>query len=305
MERTGSLRLDLFDAYGAPLGEKVDIFLHHQTLSEIVAVRNVMAGRSIVIKNLLGTPQGLYRLFIDPPSFLPVSIFVNVSGGPNSTDRAIPFIVDPEKVVDVAFPDWSEIPFAHDLLEASRNVAGYSGFSGESLYNEIDRIRKAGLLNIVAKCRRTPLESGGVVLDYVRELRELRGDRFFAVVPQQLREHVKNSSLSGLFGEVDGSLHHPPDGFSLAGSYKTPDLYGNLQLTFFASGDNWLADIDIDDAAGIEHVFQVVRNAVTGKPTHPYYIHDILLRYQEIDPGYKFIFYKPASARPAAAAQKV
>jgi hypothetical protein len=66
-----------------------------------------------------------------------------------------------------------------------------------------------------------------------------------------------------------------------------------------------MADIDIDDAAGVEHVFQVVRNSITGKPTHPYYIHDILLRHQEIDPGYKFLFHKPASARPASAAQKV
>ena len=65
-----------------------------------------------------------------------------------------------------------------------------------------------------------------------------------------------------------------------------------------------MADIDIDDASGIEHVFQVLRNAITGKPTHPYYIHDILVRFQEIDPGYKFIFTVPTAVRPAAAGQK-
>jgi hypothetical protein len=212
--------------------------------------------------------------------------------------------VDPDKVVSVDFPGWDRIPFAQRLLEASTNVLGYAGLRGEALYNQFDSIRRAGLLNIIAKCRRTPLESGGVVFDHIREIRELRGDRFFAVVPKELRENVKNSSLSGLFEEVNGSLHRPPDGYSLAGSYKTPDRYGNLQLTFFASGENWIADIDIDDASGVEHVFQVLRNRITGQPTHPYYIHDILVRYQEIDPGYKFVFTVAKAARTASIAQK-
>jgi hypothetical protein len=305
MQRSGSLRLELFDAYGDPLAERVDIFLHHQTLTETVPVRNIVAGKSILIRNLLGAPQGLYRLYIDPPSYLPVSIFVNIAAGPKPTERALPFIVDPEKVVDVDFPQWDEVRYAHALLEASTNVEGFANKSGEFLYGELDRVRKAGLLNILAKCRRTPFESGGVVLDFVKELRELRGDRFFAVVTKELRENVKNSTLSGLFSEASALLHRPPDGYSVAGSYKTPDRYGNLQLTFFASGDNWLADIDIDDASGIEHVFQVVRNSVTGRPTNPYYIHDILVRYQEIDPGYRFVFHTAATRKRAAAGQKL
>lgn len=84
---------------------------------------------------------------------------------------------------------------------------------------------------------------------------------------------------------MDGSLHHPPAGFDRAGSFKTEDRYGNLQITFFVRGDEWLADIDIDDAAGLEHVFQVVHNAVTGRPTHPYDIHEILIAWQQTDPG--------------------
>jgi hypothetical protein len=49
-----------------------------------------------------------------------------------------------------------------------------------------------------------------------------------------------------------------------------------------------VADIDIDDAAGIEHVFQVVKNKLSGNPTHPYNIHEILVGYQHNDPGYSF-----------------
>src|SRR4029450_2415891 len=44
-DRAGSLRLDLYDAYGEPLNEKIDIFLYHQTLSETVPVRNVLASK--------------------------------------------------------------------------------------------------------------------------------------------------------------------------------------------------------------------------------------------------------------------
>jgi hypothetical protein len=44
-----------------------------------------------------------------------------------------------------------------------------------------------------------------------------------------------------------------------------------------------LADIDIDEAGGLEHVFQVVRNKVSGKPTRPYNIHEILLGHQHLD----------------------
>jgi hypothetical protein len=105
-------------------------------------------------------------------------------------------------------------------------------------------------------------------------------------VPQELREETKNSALGGLFNGVSGSLHHPPAGFDLAGSFKTSDRYGNLQLTFFSEGSNWRADVDIDDAGGLEHVFQVARNRVSGQPTHPFDIHEILVVHQRLNPGY-------------------
>jgi len=86
---------------------------------------------------------------------------------------------------------------------------------------------------------------------------------------------------------VSPLLHHQPAGFTHAGSFKTQDHYGNLQLTFFTNGTDWVADIDIDNANGLEHVFQVLHNQLTGKPTHPYSIHDILVAYQKLDPAYE------------------
>ena len=298
-DNPGQLRLNLMDVYGQPLGEPVDIFLRHQVLTETVAARGVDASGLILVKDLRANPQGLYRIEVDPPSYFTMSAFVNI-GGSGVTDKAYTFAVDPKKVIRVDFPDYGDLGNARALLEASKNVLGFAGSAGKKLYEALDDIRRAGMLNIFAKSRRTPLEGQGTAIDYYRELKEVRGDRFFVGVPQEFREHVKNSAASGLFEAADETLHHPPDGFERAGSWKTLDRYGNLQLSFFANGNDWVCDVDIDDAAGLEHVFQVVRNAVTGQPTHPYNIHEILIGYQEIDPGYKLVVHQEAPATVAA-----
>lgn len=289
MSKTGRLQLELMDVYGKRLEERVDIILRHLEFSDVVALRNQSVRNRLVITGLHGTPRGAYRMLVDPPSYLPVAAVVNVSAS-GTTSRVFVFPVDPEKVIRVEFPAWSEIPFAQELLERSDQVLGFLGKKGEALYGALGDMRRAGLLNIVAKSRRTILPGGRRVLDYLGRILEVRGDRFFAAVPKELREDVKNSVPAGLFAPVSGALHRPPDGYSPAGSFKTADRYGNLQLTFFAKGaEDWVADIDIDDANGLEHAFQVLRNHITGRPTHPFDIQQILIKEQELDPGYRLI----------------
>ena len=282
------LSLEFRDVYGDLLKEKVDIILRHEVLSQVVKVSN-NASTKIEIKGLTGAPQGLYRIDIDPPSYQYVSQFINLKAS-GTTPLSLTFPIDPSKVKKVKFPAFgSTVGDLQRLLENSEKMLGFEGKKGKALYDGIDDIRRAGLLNIAAKTRATLLTNERTVLSYVQELRELRGDRFFATVPKELREETKNSVAEGLFHPADSSLHHPPTGFSHAGSFKTPDHYGNLQVTFFMNevGD-CVADIDIDDAAGIEHVFQVVKNKLSGNPTHPYNIHEILVGYQHNDPGYSF-----------------
>ena len=284
------LRLSLLDVNGKALGEVVDIDLRHQVLSERVMARGLDASKRIVINGLRGNPQGLYRLEIDPPAYLPVSQFVNVEAS-GFTDRTVIFPIDPKKVVGVKFPNHKDLDF-RDLLKNSNNVLGFEGIRGENLYRSLDDIRRAALLNIATKSRATPLSNGRNVLSYLQVLHELRGDRFFAAVPKELREETKNSVAADLFHKADSGLHHPPSGFTGftdAGSFKTNDSHGNLQLTFFMKGDQCLADIDIDDAGGIGHIFQVLRNALSNSATHPYNIRDILIFRQQLDPGYTFI----------------
>src|SRR5882762_132874 len=282
------LQLELLNVYGKFLGEKVDVILRHQVLSEVVKV-SVNATTKVNITGLRGAPQGLYRIDIDPPSYQYVSQFINMKAS-GITPLSVTFPIDPEKVTKVNFPTFAKL--AADLrtvLENSDKVFSFEGKTGKDLYDSLDDIRKAGLMNIGAKSGFTPLTNGRSVLSYIQKLNEIRGDRFFAVVPKELREETKNSVANGLFHPVDGILHHPPAGFAPAGSFKTPDHYGNLQLTFFMKGDDCVADIDIDDAAGLEHVFQVLRNKLSGQPTHPYNIHEILVAHQKLDPGYTFI----------------
>lgn len=282
-----TFRLEISDVYGKPISEKIDIMLRHRVLSDFKRISAVGA-KKIDIKGLSGAPQGLYQLDVHPPSYQSVSHFLNMkSSGITSMSLTLP--IDPAKVKNVNFPAFSTLESAvSGLLSASANVLAFENKKGKELYDALDPIRKAGMLNIVRKTAATGLGNGRSVLSYIQELKELRGDRFFAVVSKELREETKNSIDEGIFHEADQSLHHPPPGFSPAKSFKTSDRYGNLQLTFFVKGDDWVADIDIDDAGGIGHVFQVLRNKISGRPTHPYNIHEILVKFQQLDPGYTF-----------------
>lgn len=281
-----TLTLDLFDVHGKRLKGRTTVLLRNLRLDKVEIYRGLSASKRIRIDGLEGFPNGLYYVRVDPVSHLPVGCNVSLSSSGEERVR-LQFPVDPAKVTNVDFAAFGDLPpDAVRLLEASGAVLGFEGSSGNALYDALDDVRRAGFLNIVAKCGAVPLP-GGSVLSRVLELRELRGDRFFAVVPQALREDVRNSVLSGQFHPAPELLHRPPDGYTGAGSFKSDDRYGNLQLTFFAGPNDWVADIDIDDADGLEHVFQVVRNALTGRPTHPYDIHEILVLHQRLDPQYR------------------
>ncbi len=280
------LKLTLVDVYGNPLREKVDIILRNQVLSDVIKISRTVNGSL----HLAGIPLGRYRIEIYPPSYRYVSQFVNVTSS-GITPLEIKFPVDLKKITTITFPTYEQLSAElKTLLENSSRVKGFEDLTGIDLYKAIgkDDIKRAGMLNIVAKTQNTLLSNGKTVFSEITELRDIRGDRFFAIVPQQLRDDTKNSMADGTFDNAGALLHRPPDDYEHAGSFKTKDRYGNLQLTFFAGENDWVADIDIDDAAGIEHIFQVIGNALPGRDTNPYNIHQILVGYQHIDPGYSF-----------------
>jgi len=288
MADNARLQLELRDVYGKFLGEKVDIILRHKVLSEVKKASPTVTAK-VEIAGLEGAPQGRYQMEIDPPSYQYVSEFVNMKAS-GITSRSITFPIDPGKVVKVNFQAFAKLTEdLRILLDKSDKVLSFEGKKGKDLYDALDDIRKAGMLNIATKTNATTLGNGRSVLSYIEQLNEIRGDRFFCDVPKELRSETKNSAAEGLFRKVDGSLHTPPPGFQPAESFKTSEKYGNLQLTFFTNGEKFKADIDIDDAGGLEHVFQVLRNKLSGKPTHPYNIHEVLVAHQHLDPGYTFV----------------
>jgi hypothetical protein len=288
-ERQGQLRLSLVDVFDANIGGRVGVRLRHQVLSDSQVFNNLDASKRIKITNLFGAPQGLYRIEVDPQAYLPTSQFVNLKAS-DITDLKITFAVDPNKVTSVNFPEFATLPAdTQTLLANSDNILSFEGKSGEVLYDALDDLRRANVLNLTTKCAATPLSNGKTVLPSIQKIQEIRGDRFFAVVPKELREETKNSALDGLFTDAPEVLHTPPQGFSHVGSFKTKDKFGNLQLTYFMNGDDCVADIDIDPASGLEHLFQVIEHSITGNETHPYAVHEVLIEYQKLDPGYRFV----------------
>jgi hypothetical protein len=280
----GSLNLSVMDVYGETVGEPIDVFLQHQTLSEDPVCRGLAPAKVVSIGNLRQSPQGRYRIEVDAPSYVAVSRFINIpSSGPGELALTLP--VNKDRVVSVDFPAFAALSDDAKRLLGASTIGGQSGLP---LYESFDSLRRAGFLNLVAKAAHTRLPGNRTVISCLSSITEQRGDRLFALADDALHSEVVTSVTGGLFHRVDDALHEPPAGFMRVDSYKTLDRYGNLQLTFSRRDAQWSVDMDIDDAQGFEHIFQVVRNGITGQPTHPYNIHEILVAFQELDPGYRF-----------------
>jgi hypothetical protein len=287
MADNGRLELEFVDVDGSRLTETVDIHLRHRVLNEQRRVASHDASRPVAIVDLRTEPQGLYILQINPRSYWPVSRFVTIpSSGARRETVTLPIRPDRARAV---FPAYDELDDRmQGVLDRSREVRGHEGRAGSALYEALSDEARAGLLNIAKKSLATPFTNGADLLHHVTLL-DVVGDRCFVEVPPALIEQMPGFVDGDLFRSVDGALHKAPSGFVPAGSFKTLDAFGNLQLTFFQSGTQWRADVDIDDAAGLGHVFQVMRNHLTGSPTHPYNIHQILVVHQHLDPGYRLL----------------
>jgi hypothetical protein len=288
MAETGRLELDIVDVHGMRITEPVTISLRHRTLHEQRRADDVTASKTIAISGLRQEPQGLYILEVSAPSYRPVQRFVTIPASGSKRDRVtLPIRADRATPL---FPGFDELDDRlQGILTRSNNVRGHEGKTGRELYAALGDEAKAGLLNISKKSLATEFRNGGDLLPHL-VLIDILGDRCFVEVPRTLVDQMPQLVDGNSFQSVNGALHEPPAGFSPAGSFKTDDAFGNLQLTFFESGgERFRADVDIDDAAGLGHVFQVARNHVTGSPTHPYNIHQILMAHQHLDPGYRLV----------------
>lgn len=278
----GSIVVRARNAMRQPLDDEVDVFVvSAQTDATVVSIRSSRGDAAIRFERL--TDGQAYMVKVFPKRHRPVAQFITAG-----SDAAPPMVtlhcpLHPERVRAATFPEYAAVhPDLHRVLEAS-SIAGTAA-SGAPMYARLTNTQKAGMFNLFTKMSSVAVDDGRTTWSFVDRLFDVREDRVFADVRADLRARVEASVGAGLFRAVSGSLHDPPVGFAPAGSFKTAEAYGNLQLTFFSSLEApgvFTVDADIDNAAGLGHAFQVIRNFVTRDPTHPYDIHQILVFRQE------------------------
>jgi len=217
----------------------------------------------------------------------------------NTASDAVEFWVKPGDVRDINAPTFDDLSArARKILNDAEMMAvrdedrDLLNLTGVDLYRQLGPLRKACFLNLITKAA-DDTTTGGCV-SKIQGVLVCRQDRFFARVSADFPEALRQSSL---FGTARENLHKPLPGFELTGdSFKSKDAHANLQVTFMRDKANGslAADIDVDESSGIEHGFEVIRNAAFQSRTNPFLIHEFLLSAdpvgKSLDPGYTFRF---------------
>ena len=247
-----------------------------------------------------GGPGTMYRVFAEAEHYRPYGFFQLIQEDRvNTASDQVEFWVKAGDVKDIRAPSFSELSArARKILNDAEMMAGKDedrdllNLKGEDLYRRLGPLRKACFLNLVTKAA-DDTTTGGCV-SQIGGVLVCRQDRFFARVSAALPEVLRQSAL---FKTAKDALHKPLPGFEMTGdSFKSRDAHANLQVTFMREKANGAlaADIDIDESAGIEHGFEVIRNATFRSRTSPFLVHEFLLSAdpvgKSLDPGYKFRF---------------
>lgn len=241
----------------------------------------------------LGT---LYTVRVQAPGYKPYAFFQRIEATPRNlpSEPHVRLMVNPRKVKDILPPRFADLPAAFrrgleqaGMVALASEDADLVGAQGAALYEALGPLRKACLLNLVAKATHPSTER---LARFVRAPTVLRQDRCFAEVDPALHALLCRSDR---FVSAPSLLHAPPPGFTRLDSFKSRDPHANIQVTFMraATGEAMWADIDIDEADGLRHGFEVIRNAVIDGRTNPYLIRELLLKADDetpIDPKYDF-----------------
>ncbi|MGJ5815595.1 hypothetical protein [Paludibaculum fermentans] len=298
---TGSIRLDFVTVGGAKLQDQIHMDIVARDGSTHYE-NSVQVSGTVQIGGIEASPAKDYQVTVWPMRYRPASFFLRVQDGKN-TRQTVTLPVNPDKVSAIDAPAYAKLPPQLRTILETSSIDTQPAQQGQALYDALDAQRQACLLNIAAKAAGTTLGDGSSCLSHMGGLLKLRRDRFFVRTTAALFEETQNASR--LFHEVSGALHHPPDGYQSAKSFKTFDKYGNLQLSFFRqgeTGDHYLVDVDIDEAQYLQHTFEVIRNAVLDHTTNPYDVHEVLVGEQKLNPGYDFVFPQAAHITLAAKA---
>lgn len=301
----GALRMHITDLVDAPVVGQLDIDFEPQKDSPGGRAAEVSFSLAVetdfIVEDLQcrGGPGSRYIVRIENRNFRSYAFFQMIFEQQINTPSESHFrlVVKPKRVKDINAPAFPSLDISlRDLLNAAdmRTVKPEDrdllGLQGATLYDALGPLRKAGLLNIFTKA--THASSDGC-FRFLRSPLVLRQDRCFCLVDSDMPQFLRQSER---FKSAPNTLHDPLSGFRLEDSFKSKDAHANLQVTFMRHGRSGelAADIDLDESSGIEHGFEVIRNATTGGRTNPYVIREFMLLFDPVekvlDPGYRFVF---------------
>ncbi len=286
---------NLKDVYGEIVSNHVKLTFYNKNVQSLSQAFDVDFDgvNAATLPGVPAFPTGLAEVFIKPTKYRYKSVFINVVGGEDNSIKE-DFFVDPSqaKPTLIDFQDIQDKAYAGDLLRILQDSQ-----IGQAQWAGLNPRNRATIFNLSAKVFRETTGADQRLIELVNTidqtwLDEQHRERIYALVDSAL----PNSLLSypDKFEQVSGVLHHfPPGGWAPINgpdSFKTRDAAGNIQFTFARNGDGQvMADVDLDDHKGIQHAADVLKHKITGKDTDPYDIHEILIYFQRLDPGYRLL----------------
>jgi hypothetical protein len=288
--------VDFKDVYGDTITDQVEIKIYNSQLMSEKQLFNVnFQGSPATLPGVPAFPTGHAQMIITPTKYRFKQRFINVEAGVTNTITEY-FFVDPSQAHPhpIEYADLSAKSYGAELMRILQN----SGIN-QVAWDALDQRNRATILNLAAKMSRETVADGTKLIAFVNRINRTwlntdHRERIYAHVDGGLLEALR--SYPEVYFSVGGGLHHfPPDDnwtpVNGPDSFKTlHDSAGNIQLTFAQNGaGDLLADIDLDDHKGLQHVADVLKHIFSGKETDPYDIQQILRFFQQLDTEYRLL----------------
>ncbi len=233
-------------------------------------------------------PQGHYEVSFIPERYRRKAIFASVPSN-GVLEHDLEFFIHPDRA-RTRFPSFATLTSSPGLSDLFK-VLSEAGVD-EPEYNALSPKQKGSLFNLHAKMQAQEVATDTTTFPFVESIsRTPRGtirieeERVFFRAKPDLPGQVEQAAG---FGLASGTLHNSfSQGFTRGKSFKTREDMGSLQLTF-ASNPAGEVEVDaaLDDHSGLMHAFDVIGHRLTGDKTHPFDIHQILMHFHHIHPGY-------------------
>jgi hypothetical protein len=287
--------VDFKDIYGNTITDDVEIKIYNMQLTTEKQIFDVkFQGAPATLPGVPAFPTGHAQMIVTPTKYRFKQRFINVQAGETNHITEY-FFVDPSQANPhpIEFGDLAGKTYGEELLRilAASNI-------DEGAWSSLDKRNRATILNLSAKMSRetvsdeTPLITFAESID--RTWLDLKHrERIYARVMSELLPALRG--FPQMYFSVSGGMHKfPPGGWTSVpapDSFKTlKDSAGNIQLTFALNlAEDFLADIDLDDHKGLEHVADVLKHKFSGKDTDPYDIQQILWFSQQLDAEYRLL----------------